>query len=408
MSLPFEIVETIIDTLDIHSVRSCARVCHAFLPLSRKRIFASISLNDTESQTPSPTTRMFEQLLSTTPEIAVHIRSLSYCIGAKDFNNGSFHDALKKITRLQSLSIWWYYSRMKFDWKRNPLRPALLHLLHLPTLTHLKLFRLEKFVISDLIPCTDLKELELDFVTAAYAEKKTLLDKSVRLSKFSAGVRSTTVTTRMCSALRPDGKPVFDFTGLTEISFKYVQPECVAASREVLRHCGQLSSIYISGACLPRIRNLFLTLPCILVLDPELTLTGLAEMAAPFLQTLTDLRVDIKIDDIPPKSNPDPLSRLPSELDKWNHKNTLETITIGVFVEPDCTCKQGDEWGELDKALARPGWPALRRVSLAITLRKYARDNGELTQALRKLPETQFPRLSSSETVEFGFLVTTV
>ena len=198
MSLPFEIIETIIDTLDIQSVRSCARVCHAFLPLSRKHIFASISLNDTESQAPSPTTCMFERLLSTTPDVAVHIRSLSYCIDAEDFNNGSFHDALKKITRLQSLSIW-YYSKFKFDWKRNPLRPALLHLLHLPTLAHLKLFHLENFVISDLIPCTGLKELELDFITAAYAEKKTLLDKLVCLSKFSAGVRSTTVTTR-CAA----------------------------------------------------------------------------------------------------------------------------------------------------------------------------------------------------------------
>jgi len=255
--LPLETIETIIDALaadDIQSVSSCARVCHAFLPLSRKHIFASIILNDNSSQTPSPTARMLERLLSTTPEIAIHIRSLTYCIDVEDFKNKPFQDTLEKITRLQSLHVW-YYNRVKFDWKRNPLRTALLHLLHLPTLTHLKLFAIDNFAASDLIPCLNLKELDLQNVAAAHPDGEvptTFPNRSPRLSTFSAGVRSNTLTTQLCGRQRPDGKPLVDFAGVTKISFKYLRTECVEASREVLRHCGQLVSIYIHGTSLLR------------------------------------------------------------------------------------------------------------------------------------------------------------
>ena len=138
-----------------------------------------------------------------------------------------------------------------------------------------------------------------------------------------------------------------------------------------------------------------------------MTLTGLAEMVAPSLQTLRDLHTIITIDDEPPKSNLDPLSELRSELEELTHKNILETITIGVIVGTDSSCEQGDEWGRLDKALTRSGWSALKRVSLSIQLSSYEVGYDELAQALRKLPETQFPRLSSSKTVEFKFVVTT-
>lgn len=141
------------------------------------------------------------------------------------------------------------------------------------------------------------------------------------------------------------------------------------------------------------------------MLEPALTCTGFAEMVAPSLQTLTHLRVDIWIDDDSP--NDDPLSGLPSELEELNHKNIIENITIGIFVVTDSTCKRGDEWGRLDKALTRSGWSALNQVTLTIRLARYEADYDELVKALRNLPETQFPILSSSKTVEFIFSVPT-
>ena len=155
--LPLEIEERIIDLLaedaeGLASVKTCSLVCRAFLPFCRKHIFASVALNAGKHATPPSTTPTLERLLSTTPEIARCIRKLDYNVAVRDFTSPLIQVCLKKISRLQYLRVQHHY-RQKLDWSRNPLRPALLHLLHLPTLTHLRLFALDNFVLSDLLPC---------------------------------------------------------------------------------------------------------------------------------------------------------------------------------------------------------------------------------------------------------------
>jgi len=255
---PTDIVEIIIDVLaadDIQSVKSCALVCHAFLPLCRNHIFSSIRLNDPTSRFRSHTARTFGRLLSTTPGIADHIRNLKYCVDVEDFKNPSLCDSLKRITKLQSFSVWHYSSmRTKFHWNNNPSQPALLHLLHFPTLTRLLLFGIDNIVASDFTPCINLKELEIEHVTAADAQSNDFLstssEKPIRLSNFSAGLQSATVTTQLCMTQRPNGTPLIDFTDLTRISVKLQYPDSVEASRELFKQCIQLASVYIHGMSL--------------------------------------------------------------------------------------------------------------------------------------------------------------
>ena len=104
----------------------------------------------------------------------------------------------------------------------------------------------------------------------------------------------------------------------------------------------------------------------------------------------------------------DPLAGIPSELEDMRNKNIIENIIITVIVQTDEDCRRGDDWGRLDEVLTRLGWFALRQVSLTIEIASFSRRDDELEAALRKLPETQFARLSTSKSVSFKFKVTTI
>ena len=89
-------------------------------------------------------------------------------------------------------------------------------------------------------------------------------------------------------------------------------------------------------------------------------------------------------------------------------KNVIESLTIEIRIElqPHANSSQGDDWSRLDEVLTTPGWFSLRRVSLAIEIISY-HWNDELEEPLRKLPETQITRLSTSNSIAFDFEVNT-
>ncbi|KAF8968584.1 hypothetical protein BDZ97DRAFT_2072932 [Flammula alnicola] len=388
--IPLELKEIVIDILaeddnDLSSVNACSLACREFLPLCRKHIFASVILN---AMPTSPTTPMLERLLSTTPEIADYIRKLDYNIVVLDFTSPSIHGCLKRISKLQFLRVC-HYNMPTLNWGSNRLRPALLHLLHLPTLTHLEVFAIDNFVLSDLAPCVNLKILDIGQSTTVAAENTfsaTLPDHSIRLNEFVARIRTAMAIMKICTAQRPDGQPLIDFSSLAKITIALEKHGDIEASQELFRRCGQLTDVHLD------------------FWNPRLVWPGLADMLRPSMQTLRRINVLIHVDN----ADDDPLFSLPSELEDMRNENIIESITIGVMVDTDEDCKRGDEWGKLDKVLTMSGWSALKQVSLAIEIYSYWRSDNELEVALRKLPETQFPRLSTSKSVSFEFEVTSI
>ena len=128
-------------------------------------------------------------------------------------------------------------------------------------------------------------------------------------------------------------------------------------------------------------------------------------MLRPSMQTLRHivLHIHIHVND----NNDDPLFGILSEFEDMRAKNIIETVTISlrVPVRNGASCGKGDDWCRLDEVLTSPGWFSLKRVSLSINISSYGRSDNLLVVALRKLPETQFPRLSSSNSVSFDFEV---
>ena len=143
----------------------------------------------------------------------------------------------------------------------------------------------------------------------------------------------------------------------------------------------------------------------VLVHDPRNVIPSLADMLRPFMQTLKHVFVEMTID----HDDVDPLFGIPSELEAMRTKNIIETVTIEILVRLRAGYRRGDDWGHgrLDEVLTTPGWFSLKRVSMAMTIVTYGKryEGVELEVALGMLPEMQFPRLSSSNSVSFDFEV---
>ena len=244
--IPFEIKEMILNILDgedddHHSaMKTCSLVCHAFLHICRKHIFEFIFLNEISSST----IRAFERLLRNTPEIGDYIRELVFFFRVDDLANPLIQESFKRISRLEILTV---RPRItpRLDWSNNPIRPLLLHLLHLPTLTHFKVKDFNDFVVSDLIPCVNLKYLDIGFLTTVAAKNTfpaTLPKQSIQLDHQIG----TPTIMNLCTAQRPDGQPIVDFGSLSKIKVDIGVPIEGEALQDLFRHCHALTHAQIT------------------------------------------------------------------------------------------------------------------------------------------------------------------
>ena len=252
---PHEIEETILDFLaeDDTALKICSLVCKAFLHICRTHIFGNIVLNageyDVPVGSPRPTTHAFECLLRETPEIADYIRKLDFKIRDEDLTNPSIQESLKRISKVEFLTVRYCDWPVIFEWNNNPIRPALLHLLHLPALTHFTMDGIKNFVVSDLIPCVNLKYLEIVSITTVADETTfpaVFSEHSIQLNAFEFGFGNTAaIIMKLCTARRPDGQPIINFGSLSRIAVVY-DDRNERALQELFRHCPFLTTVDIN------------------------------------------------------------------------------------------------------------------------------------------------------------------
>ena len=122
------------------------------------------------------------------------------------------------------------------------------------------------------------------------------------------------------------------------------------------------------------------------------------------MQTLKHIVVNIHF-----YEGDDPLSSygILSMFEDMRTKNIIETVTIRIFNNRDAN-RLKDDCGRLDEVLTSTGWFSLKRVSLTIDIASFKDSKNELKVALRKLLETHFLRLSSSKSVSFDPMVTSL
>ena len=401
--LPLELLERIIDDVatdyvdNLSSIKACALVCYSFLPLCRKHIFASVTLKAYSS----PTSDDLNNLLSNSPHLAVYIQKLVYRVNEKEFVAKKFSwlsPMFKKLVKLQKLSFSPSAGR-KIDWMSSSVRKALLPLLHLPTLTSIRLLAFRNFALEDLAGCVNLKELEIGWLECSNDVGnflETLPTTPPMLERLTINDGNIRPVQQLCHAQRPDGKPIIDFSLLRKITAEVARLDSMMELFGMCRNLYEIDLLSMSLTFLP-LRSFDLTFIVQREIDPDpilstTSLKGLFTMLKPSLPTLVNIyiRCSIEVNE----TDDGPLAGLCHELEKMVGQNVVETIELLIWVFPGCDCAR---WGELDDVLmgSPEGWPALRKVSLLFKV-------FDSDKTLRELPMT---KLVESERVQFDFEV---
>ncbi|KAF8196536.1 hypothetical protein BJ912DRAFT_955551 [Pholiota molesta] len=158
MRLPQELVDDILDYLvdDHATLRACARVAQAWLPSSRRHLFARISLKATSPHNgpadPQARCQRLYKLLQRVPEIIAHIRTLEICEGSPLHHHyshvqGSTTWVTTERTLAALLRVLTHVRRLEFAatstlyWTLLPptFQAALCTLLSLPSLVYVRL-----------------------------------------------------------------------------------------------------------------------------------------------------------------------------------------------------------------------------------------------------------------------------
>ena len=419
--LPLEVVERIIDDVVEYNnfdhisshkcLKACALVCHSFLPLCRKHIFAYVTLH-----APSfPTSDDLNQLLSNSPHLAVYIRKLDYNVSKKEFAKRRFLwliPMFEKLVRLQFLTISYLGSSRckRLDWMSSSERKVLLPLIHLPTLTRITLRRIRNFTLADLASCVNLKKLEIcslessngvgNFLEALPPTPAMLEHLVIDMDDEIKPQAVQQLCRNLCDARRPDGKPIIDVSSLRIISSDVARFHLVT---ELYGMCRNLHKINLTSMSLPQLISSYIKVNLLVRYDPSdsepitSSLMGLFNMIKPSLPTLVE--IDLTFDII--ETYDGPLNGLCHELEKMVGQNVVETIKLKIWVEQDCyDCTR---WGELDDVLmgSPEGWPALRNVSLLFFIVMTSRDGSD--KALQELVMT---KLVESKQVQFDSKIT--
>ena len=262
--LPFDTIGNIIEFLikdnenGLQYVKTCSLVCQSFLPLCRTHIFSSIKINVAGSSQ-KHNTEAFGQLVLGTPEVARSIRHLYIVI--LDPHSQSVHlfdQVPQHLARLQSLTFWrsdsWDVPDV--DWKNisSSMQRSLLNLVHIPTLSHLKLGWINNFPISDLNTCTNLKQLSAEAIyiqvgTGEHDESASSLlsHKPMQLQELDIKIFKMSNDLSLLTARRPDGRTVLDFSGLEKISVTFFVALYAVRTREIFRMTEQLTEVRFNG-----------------------------------------------------------------------------------------------------------------------------------------------------------------
>ncbi|KAJ7762858.1 hypothetical protein DFH07DRAFT_406211 [Mycena maculata] len=117
LQLPQELVHKIIDELheSPSSLQSCALVAHAFVSQSQMHLFARMELKEDSPSSP----RRFRDLISTSPHLALHVRSLALECDAENWESVSpILSAVARLTHLELVAN----KRLYFQLQPRPAR----------------------------------------------------------------------------------------------------------------------------------------------------------------------------------------------------------------------------------------------------------------------------------------------
>ena len=400
--LPFDIITLIINIVgenkDTNLLKELALVSHSFLQICSKHLFATVELHDAVRGYPVASSKKgFVKLLKSRPDVVKYIRKLTYKVSNNSqsfsptypsFDNDdhllspNLPNFLRTISRLNCLKI----NALKSDWNTldSSLTSAFLHLMHLPTISHIELSLIQNFPLSSLTPSVNLHRLDIFHLRleedgSPDSEIVVQSEMMPEIHEFYTS-ESSLLTTKLLHAKRQDGLPAFNFMDLRRLSISSGCFEDEWNIRCLLQNAKVLEEVHLSVGL-------------------GWNLVGLHDILSPSASTLKVLDLTVSLyDDLP-------LAGLCEELEAMAGHNMLEALSFEVRVDGDETEDSiGSIIQKVDKVLVKPGWSALTQVSFTFLIsccQVSKEDSAKLSEALQSLPDKYLSHLSKLESVAF-------
>ena len=391
--LPFDIIALIIDIVgeneDANLLKELALVSHSFLQICSKHLFATVELHDAvRKQHIASSKKGFVKLLKSRPEAVNYIRKLTYKVSHHRSNDEDhllspiLLNFLPTLSRLNCLTI----NASRRDWNTldSSLISALLHLMHLPTLNHIDLSRIQNFPLSSLTPSVNLHRLDISNLRLFNQhdeddshENIVQLGMMPKLREFHTS-NSSLLTTKLLHAKTQDGGPAFNIMDLRRLSISLIKFEDGRNVRYLLQNAKLLEKLHLS-------------------VDVDRYLVGL----------LSPSTITLKVLDLTVTFYDRPLVGLYEELEAMAGHNMLESLYFGVEVFGD---EPEDDIGSIiqnvEKVLVKPGWPALRHVSFKVLIElcpASREERAKLSEAIQSLRDKYLSHLPKAESIAFNY-----
>ena len=399
--LPFDIIALIIDTVgeneDTTLLKELALVSHSFLQTCTKYLFAIVELHDAiPNYHVASSKKGFVKLLQNRPDVVQYIRKLTYKVDPSFDNDDRLSPILPNFLRtISSLNRLTITSSKLSNWDtlNSSLTSAFLHLMHLPTTKHIDLSYIRNFPLNCLTPSVNLHRLDI-FHMRCFLPHELLeedgpiytavqLEMTPKIREFHTS-ESALLTSMLLHVKRQDGRQAFDFMDLRRLSISSAWHGDGSEDQNIqflLQNAKLLEKLHLS-------------------VELGWSLVGLRDILSPSARTLKVLDLKISLDG-------DSVRRLCEELEAMAGRNILEVLSFEFQIDGHETEDFiGSTIQNVEKVLIKPGWSALRQVSLKISF-AYSLISKEvvakLSQALQSLPDKYLNHLTKLESVTFNY-----
>ncbi|KDR82412.1 hypothetical protein GALMADRAFT_237710 [Galerina marginata CBS 339.88] len=397
---PTEIYDIIVGFLaeeeDMDSMKAVALSHSAVLPSCRSHIFATLNLISPAAENGfSVKLESIKKIFVNNPDLAFYVRILYYEIQVVDHRSQPFHTILKTFSRVKTLTILGITAGYRLDtnWRRMAasLRAGLTSIVTSPSLEKLHLHHVEAFPIKTLVACPNLSHLTLKM---SQFDKDELISQdespvsALRLLSLAFGSYSSPNLQTLMDAKGPNGS-IIDFSHL--VSLTYVEPS----------HRGALDSLLVQSRSLESLSTSALWHSG---LTPTLC-DAFVSLKGHNLKTLKTFETTIYVTGWIGLPALDPLFSL---ADKFPADNTLERIEIKIiFDEHNLPPSQwpSNYMTKLNDFAIKHQFPALREVSLSMTLPKHQEWAPRFKSTLEKNRVQAFESLIETERIAFHFAI---
>ena len=405
--LPFDILDLIIDIVgedkDINLIKELALVSHYFLQICSKHLFATVELRDWHASDIVPmnnrsSKKGFVKLLKKRPDVVNYIRKLSYKLSSvhefawdssspvnnDDLLSPILPNILRTIPHLNYLKI----DASQLDWNslNSSLKSAFLHLIHLPTLNHINLSYIRNFPLSSLTSSVNLLRLDISHLSSGLPEFFFQSEMMPNIHEFHTS-GSFWLTRKLLRAKTQDGRSAFNLVDLRRLSMSLTCCEDEQNFRYLLQNAKLLEKLHLS-------------------VGPSSGGTVVGFLSPARTLKVLDLSMALYSTGI----NGMPLGGLCEELDAMAGHNVLEALSCDIRIDQYYTIDIIGSVIQDMEVLVKPGWPALRQVSLKVSCRAAMMESiyRMFFEELQSLPDEYLSRLSKLDSVAFNYSVCVV